>query len=570
MAAGLGAFIEHMVEATTHAKNLSEHLKNAADAQGQFNASTRDGESGLKKMAKEAKELGDNIFGIGKFLLKVGAIGIGSVAGGLFGLDKLGESAVSNQRSARQLGLTTGQYRAFDTDLGRDVGDSTLQHVVDSRQTFAGQFWLQKATGLSADQLKNMDSGSVAAVLAMRENQFYKSHPNANMQTIGATGFLQVGEGQADLLLHKNAPLEEQQRGFARYRSDQASLNYGGGTVDALYDFNNRLRLAGQHIETDFSDKLSELNRNGALSGFITSLEKDAEILFNGILSDKNLAGIQDGLTKLATYLGSSDFQKAVATFSDDIVNLATWVAKALGIVSPTGTGGQNGAPSDWWDPNSSNMPDPANTGANSKTWHEYNFATAKSVMGTDYTSDQYVGPGFENINPNNPSAQKNLALFKSLELQNGLPSGLVGAVAYDESRGYAHARSKSGAMGLMQLLPGTANDLGVNDPYDFGQSAAGGAKYLGQLFKKYGGEGGGLDALEKAIAAYHDGPGNIDRDIKNRGRNWMSAISIEGQGEILTVLKQIAKYKAFNTKIWVANTAGANVAVSTNAAAHS
>jgi soluble lytic murein transglycosylase-like protein len=467
------------------------------------------------------------------------------------------------------LGLTTGQYRAFDTDLGRDVGDSTLQNVVSAKQDIAGRYWLQHTTGLSQQQIGSMDAGSIAAAVAMAENIYIKNHPNWSMQTIQAAGFTQLGESQSDLLLHGNTPLSEQQRALRQYQSDSGSLNYGGGTVDALYDFNNRLRIAGQHIETDFSDKLSELNRNGALSNFITSLEKDAEILFNGVLTDKNLSSMEAGLTDVATYLGSPEFRAGVKSLGTDIINLASLVAKALGIVTPNAPdNGANGSsiPPDTWDPNSTGMPDPANVGANSRTWHPNNFATAKSVMGTNYTSDQYVGPGFENINPDNTGSQHNLTILKSLENQFGLPSGVLGALAYDESKGYTHALSKTGAMGLMQLLPGTARDMGVKDPWDFEDNATGGAKYLSSLYKRYGGNS--LEALKKAIAAYHDGPTAFDRETKGAGADWMSRVSMEGQGEILTVLKEIAKYKAANAKIWVANAAGANVAISTNAAA--
>ena len=329
-AAGMGALIERMTEASGHAKNLADHLKDATDAQGQFSASTREGESGLKKMAKEAKELGDNVFGIGKFLLKMGAIGVGSITGGLFGIDKLGESAVANQRSARMLGLTTGQYRAYDTDLGRDVGDSTLQNVVGAQHDLRGQYWLQKTTGLSGKQLGSMDAGSIAAAVAMAENIYIKNHPNWNMQTIQAAGFTQLGESQSDLLLHGNTPLSEQQRALRQYQGDSGSLNYKGGAVDALYDFNNRLRIAGQHIETDFSDRLAELNKNGTLSKFITSLEKDAEILISGVFSDANLKSMQAGLTTFATYLGSQDFKNSAATFIkefDRVAHALGWAA---------------------------------------------------------------------------------------------------------------------------------------------------------------------------------------------------------------------------------------------------
>jgi hypothetical protein len=88
----------HHRAAAEAATQLTENLKNAQKAQRDFNLTTGDGSTVMKRLGKEAKELKDTLFGIGNFLMKLGVLGVGTLTGALFGMDKLAEAAVGGQR----------------------------------------------------------------------------------------------------------------------------------------------------------------------------------------------------------------------------------------------------------------------------------------------------------------------------------------------------------------------------------------------------------------------------------------------------------------------------------------
>lgn len=87
----------------------------------------------------------------------------------------------------------------------------------------------------------------------------------------------------------------------------------------------------------------------------------------------------------------------------------------------------------------------------------------------------------------------------------NNLDPALIRAMVKRESGGNRKALSPKGALGPMQLMPGTAKDLGVTDRTDPAQAIPAGAHYLREHLDKYG-------DLDKALAAYNAGPGAVDQ----------------------------------------------------------
>jgi len=139
-------------------------------------------------------------------------------------------------------------------------------------------------------------------------------------------------------------------------------------------------------------------------------------------------------------------------------------------------------------------------------------FTSRKPPAGTRYRtvtgriSGKYSTGGRARFAPKPMDKTKYDELISGAAKEHRLDPSLLKAVIHVESAFYSLARSHKGAMGLMQLMPGTARRFGVWDAYNPEQNIGGGSKYLKFLLDRYNGN------LVLAVAAYNAGEGAVDQ----------------------------------------------------------
>jgi len=111
--------------------------------------------------------------------------------------------------------------------------------------------------------------------------------------------------------------------------------------------------------------------------------------------------------------------------------------------------------------------------------------------------------------------------VLKTASEKYSIPVQLIKAVIQQESGFNSQAVSSRGAMGLMQLMPQTAELLGVENPFDISENVLGGTRYLRELLNLYQGN------LNRALAAYNAGPHKVGEDIPEilETRNFIKSV---------------------------------------------
>jgi len=178
-------------------------------------------------------------------------------------------------------------------------------------------------------------------------------------------------------------------------------------------------------------------------------------------------------------------------------------------------------------------------------SWRDANGHLVLSDRPTGPVERTYRVQNAEEIRTTRPAPASRTVLYDDLILEhahlNDIPADLVRAVVQVESAFNPYARSPKGAMGLMQLMPATARQFGVRNPYNPIENVRAGVAYFRQLLDRYENN----DQL--ALAAYNAGPGAVDKHGQSvppyrETRDYVARISKMSSRPVTARLKVIYK----------------------------
>jgi hypothetical protein len=473
-------------------RQMGTTFENAIEHLDTSNEQLQRSETLWSRISHSSDSLLHNVLGVSSGLVKwattLTAIGAGILGGGFFGIDKMAASAARDRRTTLGFGSLGGPGPL--RAFGIDMG-----RLLDTDAFLSGVNEMETDVGqqgpafsLLHRRLSGDTTSDAVAMLKATRELALKTPTNLLGPLFQSYG---LNYSADELRRLKTMPGPEFQTMLGQFGKDSKDLNFSDKIAKTWTDFIANTERAGAAINKTFAVKLAPLEPN--LEKLTNSFVKAIEAFAGSHL-------IKDAIDLLGKSLGR---------LSDALLGFNSFMDK--------------------YDALNETFKD-----MDSSAW-DYWREKAKGFLGIgQQDARQDYGKYLGSMDTAYNIGRGTLELIKRLE-----HSG-------------QRSVSPAGARGFFQLMPDTAKQYGVDDPFDPAQAAVGAAKFLSHLESKY--------ANDKAsvLAAYNAGEGRVDALKRAHGKDWLDYAPAETQGYVIRGMA------ASGIHIFVHNSTGGDVNVST------
>jgi hypothetical protein len=306
--------------------------KAAADQLDRATRETTKQAQGWANISRDTKKFAGNIAGATTSLLRwaslTGVISGVLGAGGLFGIERLAQSAGNQRRSALGFGVTPGEQSSFEVTYGRVVDPNQfLSGVNEALHDVTKRVGLYGA-GLTEGDLRGKDTAQVSAELIPALKRLADQTPASMLAQVMQARHLDQFITLQDFERLKNTPASEINKYGPQYQANIKNLDLTQRQQKAWQDLQVQLDLAWRSIQRVLVVGLSGLagpltHLSGAFGDVVKAFAASPQI-------KKFLEDVATGLDHFASYIGTPDFAKSVSTFAADIGRLAKSLEDAL------------------------------------------------------------------------------------------------------------------------------------------------------------------------------------------------------------------------------------------------
>ncbi|MBC1185548.1 lytic transglycosylase domain-containing protein [Kluyvera sp. SCKS090646] len=450
---------------------LNQSLDKAGKTQSDLNKKTSGASNFLSKASKDAKSLAGHLKDATTSLLSWGSIvgvftGLAG-AGGLWGMNRLAGSAAAQRFTAMGLGTTAGGLNSaavnFQSALGNPVG--TLGAIRDAQADLSKR-WTFNAMGVDANQ----DPTKLLPQMIKSARDIYVKNGSTQQgaEAYGLTNYFTID----DLNRFKKMSDAEIDAMAKQAAVDTQKLQVSDRQLKQWQDFNIQLDRSKVSISNTFIRGLAPLTPeltklSDAFSGAIDTVLKSPEL-------GKWIDSLAGGIQKFGNYLASPSFKSDVDAFMSAVEKLGKVIMSVIGWI--TGD-------------------------SSSSAGLQANSSFLNNTVKTDASGTHYVKGGLSD--PNTPAFSKWVTrklygmtdtapteydqYFEEAAKKYGVDSKMLKAITGAESSWDQNAKSKAGALGLMQVMP--FNFQNGENPYDPRDNIMAGARTLAWAKGQAGGD---------------------------------------------------------------------------------